>query len=152
MNKADFKLSFPEPHSCRKCNYAFKGKVLSLTEKKKTMRFENPGGHPLDAVSVDDCWLQQKTACDFLVLDWKGRPYLVELKGDNIKRALEQLEATLLALIPTRIQDPIPCFLVAREVSIPRAEIQNREKKLRKNWPQASIISKSRQYTHHLVP
>ena len=152
MTKGDFLKPFPARHTCRKCKYAFAGKILSLTENNKTMRFNNPGEHPLDAISVDDCWLQQQTACDFLVLDWQGHPYLVELKGGNIQRALDQLEETLRTLMPTHIREPISCFLIAKDVSIPRTKIQNREKTMRGTWPYVEIIPKSRQHTHCLAP
>jgi hypothetical protein len=120
------------------------GSVLSLSENGKTMRFKNPSQRPVDAIAVDQCWLPQQCACDYLVLDWNGRPYLVELKGVNIDHALDQFEETVKALLGATIKEEIMCFLIATAVKTPQAKTLNRIKRMQKR--KIHVFPRSREY------
>lgn len=142
-----FRDTLPPPHTCQKCKYGYAEKSLSLSEKGKTMRFGNPGAQPLDVISVDQCWLKQQPACDYLILDWKERLYLVELKGSDIAKAYKQLHAMLVALVPASFTEAISCFVIANKVpSAVQAEVKNIKKKM-KRWRSVTFTDRTKTHT-----
>jgi hypothetical protein len=123
--------------------------VLSLREHGQTMRFKNSTGNPIDSIAVDQCWLQQQSACDYLVFDWDNHPYLVELKGSDVEYAYQQLQATLNALVPKRMKEEILCFVIARKFPpIAQANAQKILKQMRKQWPKVKVHTHSLQHEH----
>lgn len=77
-----------------KCSSTSKGSRIVVEDSGRSATFVNPGKKKFTSVRVDGCVIKNATASDFLVLCDK-KELFVELKGCNLKRALEQLIATM---------------------------------------------------------
>ena len=70
--------------------------IISVNERKRKFVINNPNKKEVHQVTVDGCLPIKGIKCDYLfeVVDSKT-VYYVELKGKDVKHALEQLLATL---------------------------------------------------------
>ena len=73
--------------------------VIKFEEKKSVVKFNNPKRLTYKMVAVDGCALTEGVKCDNLLCsaDEQEERY-VELKGQNIKHAIEQLAMTIVKL------------------------------------------------------
>lgn len=67
---------------------------VKVEEFGKTAVFPNPGRRKHRIYRVDDCIIKRGMRCDYLV-NGEGSSVLVELKGCDIKHAVNQVFATL---------------------------------------------------------
>jgi len=80
------------------CTEIVKHPTIVLCENKRKMIFLNPNRNQVKKIIVDGCAIIEGKKCDFLVHDKDEYEFFIELKGKNIKRACEQLEASILQL------------------------------------------------------
>lgn len=76
-----------------KCRIFRSEKNIVLKENNKTIRIDNADLSNLETIRVDGCVITNKTACDFAVLNTDCGA-LIELKGCNVERAIQQLVET----------------------------------------------------------
>lgn len=67
---------------------------IKVEEKGKQAVFLNPNRLKVRKTQVDGCLVKQATACDWLVVRAEEEGVLVELKGCDVAKAIEQIEAT----------------------------------------------------------
>lgn len=67
---------------------------IKVEEKGKQAVFLNPDLRKVRKTQVDGCLVKQATACDWLVVRAEDEGVLVELKGCDVAKAIEQIEAT----------------------------------------------------------
>ena len=69
---------------------------LSVKERKSTLVIDNPRNIEILRVKVDGCLPIETAKCDYLFeIPELARAYYVELKGRDVKHALEQILATV---------------------------------------------------------
>ena len=67
-------------------------KKFVVKEQKSEVIFQNPAQHEIQEIRVDDCILTEGIRCDYLVtVDLADASVFVELKGADVKHAVEQL-------------------------------------------------------------
>ena len=73
--------------------------VIKFEEKKSVIKFNNPQRLTYKRVAVDGCALKEGAKCDNMLCsaDEQEERY-VELKGQDIKHAIEQLATTIVKL------------------------------------------------------
>jgi hypothetical protein len=77
------------------CTTTHQKRRFVLREHRSVVRFENPNTNMVKLTIVDDCAITTGPRCDFLVnIDKIDKSVLVELKGSDVKRAIEQLSAS----------------------------------------------------------
>jgi len=76
--------------------------IITVTEKDKTFRLDNPNRRPIKQVEVDDCLITgERERCDWLfVVPLEPTPpshrvCYVELKGKNVEKAISQIISTI---------------------------------------------------------
>ena len=82
----------------KKCSETNNNKVISTSENHKTFRIKNINSRKIRKVEVDGCLISDdRKRCDYLFEIDKPitKVIYLELKGKNINRAYEQLEATI---------------------------------------------------------
>lgn len=68
---------------------------IKFEENKRVIIFKNPTCMLCQRVQVDGCAITEGKRCDKLLIDWRGDEYYVELKGNDIAKAIEQIMATI---------------------------------------------------------
>ena len=127
------------------------GPHLVCEEHHSRMVFTKPAGKLASKIKVDGCCVENSTACDYLVHDWKNRYHFVELKGRDVEKAFAQLEASIPLFLPVGTGDEFWCFVVCTK-SPPNSSTRKQiaEAKLQKKWPTMKLKVKGRVHTHHL--
>lgn len=90
------------PITCRE--YSEVRKIAVAEEKKKKYTLNNNGGFTIEKYRVDGCVAQSagERRCDYLLLTSQQPPtaYFVELKGGDLRSAVEQIRDTIKFLQP----------------------------------------------------
>lgn len=68
---------------------------IRFEENKRAIVFLNPARKPCQRVDVDGCAITEGPRCDKLLIDWRGHEYFVELKGNDISKAIDQIMTTI---------------------------------------------------------
>ncbi len=76
------------------CSEALKVSKVKVEEKGKQATFLNPNKLTFVRTQVDGCLIENAEACDWWVIRENSDSVLVELKGCDVSKALDQIEAT----------------------------------------------------------
>ncbi len=68
---------------------------IVLIEKHSKITFINNLKKDVKKIIIDDCVIKKGARCDYLLIDNADVCYWIELKGTDIKHAIEQLNATI---------------------------------------------------------
>jgi hypothetical protein len=103
-------------------------------QSKSTYRYINKSRQSVAKIRVDDGIVPDKRTkkCDYLVVNWDlAHSFFIELKGNNLARAIEQINATL-DLLWTDIKKMGICAAHARIVlsKTPRPNLMPIEKRI----------------------
>lgn len=92
---------------------------IKFEEKKKVIVFHNPERKTCQKVKVDGCQITQGERCDHLLVEERtANEYFVELKGVDVRHALEQLEVTMSKLSDRENQTKsVKAFIVCTNVA-----------------------------------
>ena len=110
---------------------------ISLKDKGESRKYvgENPNGLLLTVYQVDGGIFNSTKAgdkkCDFAIYTESDNLYLIELKGGDYSRSLDQLENTLQQLLTIDIETPqsVQARVVLSKTKIP-GTLDTKEKKL----------------------
>lgn len=73
--------------------------ILTFSEKKSTFQVINAERRKLEKHQVDGCLIVDGIKCDWLLVDSEtGKEIYIELKGSDIKHAVDQICSTVNAL------------------------------------------------------
>jgi len=87
--------------------------IVIRDKKSRSAHFKNPERIPFKIIHFDGCVVFNKTAADYIIeKDSVGR-IIVELKGSDIKKAVEQVAATIRYLKENNLT-PLPkgCLII----------------------------------------
>ena len=117
--------------------------VIKFEEKKSVIKFNNPQRLTYKMVAVDGCALKEGVKCDKLLCsaDEQEERY-VELKGQDIKHAIEQLAATILKLgeFNSHRYAYVSCTKVAPRI---RTDIQTAQLRFKKDFNATLLVKTS---------
>ncbi len=128
-------------------------KIITCFENGRKVNFINNKQRKMQRIHIDGCIIPKgSTACDYLVRHVLAEPnaeYFVELKGTDVKHAIEQLEASIKKL--SKASSLIRYAIVVSTHSHPaiRTDIQLGKKRLMNKYG-FSLIVKSMKYEHNL--
>jgi hypothetical protein len=78
------------------CGNKTQDKIIVCKEKGKKFTGENINRKLILKVEVDGCLIKKEAKCDWLIIDTDGNiAHFIELKGKDIKHAIEQLSNTI---------------------------------------------------------
>lgn len=124
--------------------------VCKEPKAKSRMYFDNPSRAEVIVVEVDGCQLLQKDGrkCDYLLIAF-DKEHFVELKGSDLKGAMDQLRASIAILS----QDPRKrkkfAFVKCTKVGISETIRQNWKEEFRREY-NATLKIKSSDLEHTL--
>jgi hypothetical protein len=106
---------------------------ITLKEKKCRMNFRNPQQSKVRRVRIDGCVIKdERPRCDWLVISQDLVEHYVELKGADIKRAIEQIEATIKAV--GEYESGRKAFIISTHVPMLTTSVQQAKKKVWHNY------------------
>jgi hypothetical protein len=118
------------------CTTKTKDPNILVRERKSRFRILNPSNKNIEKVKVDGCLItgNQEKRCDWLfALPADQRVLYVELKGSDIEKAAEQLEATVRATSTKYSCLVKNVMLLVLEFQTVALHLQRRKKNLGKN-------------------
>ncbi len=130
-----------------------KHKVIVCEENGKQARFLNGNQCTIQRIHVDGCVIPKgEIACDYLVRHIAEEPYaeyFVELKGTDVKHAIEQLEASIKQLGEKQASIRYAIVVSSKVAPATGTDVQIGQKRLLKRFG-FNLLVRSRQYEHDL--
>ena len=88
--------------------------LIVFKEKKAKITFQNTARKEYQRITVDGCVIKEGNKCDFLLVSNEhGDQYFVELKGEDVNKAIVQLETTIEKLMDRRDHLIYKAFVVS---------------------------------------
>lgn len=122
---------------------------------RSKFRLENSKKLDVRVIQVDDCVIKQGMRCDYLVIitpsndkSFDGQEIYIELKGSDVKHAVEQLATTIQKLTSNMSLSKL-CFISSTRCPINSTEIQNIKKKFKQKY-QAKLTIKNGEIIHQM--
>lgn len=106
---------------------------LGSRNNRSKFRLHNPKRAPIKVVQVDGCVVKEGVRCDYLLVLPDGQELYIELKGSDVKHAVEQI-AKSINLLTCNCRSVVKlCFIASTRCPINSTEIQNIKKNLGRN-------------------
>ncbi len=119
----------------------------SSRNKRSKFRLYNPKRSSIKLVEVDDCVIKEGKRCDYLLILPNGHEVYIELKGCDVKHAVEQI-ARSIDLLACNCHPIVKyCFIASSRCPINSTEIQNLKRKFRQKY-NAKLTIKNGEITH----
>ncbi len=107
---------------------------------RSKFRLQNPKRASIKVVQIDDCVIQEGIRCDYLLILPNEQELYIELKGSDVKHAVEQISRTIDLLACNSQSLPKLCFIVSTRCPINSTEVQNIKKKFRQKYNAKLVI------------
>ncbi len=134
------------------CSEIVTHSLIVCEENKSKITFENNTKRKINKIQVDGCQITDtdNIKCDCLLIDIESKvEYFIELKGSNITKALQQIEATIPRLSQSPQKQLKYCFVILVRTPMSSPEIQLRQKEFKKKY-NATLIIKNSPHSHPL--
>ena len=132
-------LSFNMKEECCTTN---KNKLVTFEEARSKLIIENKDKVSATKIIVDDCEITEGVRCDYMYLI-KDTEIYIELKGQDIKHAIEQLETTIKKLSSDIKKQQKKSFVICTRSPLNSASIQNVRVKFKKHYNSDFIVRSS---------
>jgi hypothetical protein len=119
-------------------------KLIVFSEQRSKLTLLNNDSGEVQKVQVDDCEITSGMRCDHLAIK-ANCEYYIELKGQDIKHAIKQIERTIKTL--SNSNNRKISFIICTRSPLAAAEIQNLQLKFRRDF-NSNLIVKNSPYTH----
>lgn len=117
---------------------------IKFEEKRSKIIFQNRQKKSYFRVQVDGCAIKEGVKCDNMLIGKEnGDEYYIELKGCNVKHAVEQLEVTICKLSVDAQNMEKKAFVVCTKNNYPSSTIQLDVKKFKKKHHTELIIKET---------
>lgn len=100
------------------CEETTKIPIISLSEKNSSLKINNPERREVRKIRVDGCVITEGPRCDYLIISPKNMEYFIELKGSDVKHAIEQLEASIKKISQQPKTHPKKCYIISTSCSL----------------------------------
>ncbi len=117
-----------------KCEHSDRRRRIPLAEKRCNMFFINPKGLKVRRIVVDGCAITDGPRCDWLIITRDAVEHYVELKGSDVKHALEQIEETIKQISADARCCPKLAFVISRRMPLLGTDLQNRSHRFKKQY------------------
>ena len=140
--------------NCEKIRKDSKIVITDPGSRNNRSKFRLKNSKKLDVrvIQVDDCVIKQGIRCDYLVIipDNKkssdGSEIYIELKGSDVKHAVEQLATTIKKLTDNMSASKL-CFIASTRCPINSTQIQNIKNKFKQRY-KAKLTIKNGEIVH----
>jgi len=121
-------------------------KLLDPKGGKSTLYFDNPRREPFIKITVDGCVVKKSapgSRCDYLVLDPVGKEHYVELKGQKVLEAEDQLESSIRRLSANPTGGAKRCFIITSRVPQLTSDIQRMKRRFKRDYSAILTVANS---------
>ena len=115
----------------KECVERSTNKKIVCEEHKRKIVFINNNKRVVEKIQVDGCQITDGIRCDCLVNFGKIQNF-IELKGKNIKHAIEQLKRSIKIL--GQKDNQIMCYIISSRSPVSSAEILNLKLSLKREF------------------
>lgn len=126
----------------KECITRTKQKIISFSEKRSTLILNNTNQVEVTCVVVDGCQITSGIRCDHLMLA-KEIEHFIELKGQDLMHAIEQLITSIKTLSSNASKQPKISYVICTRSPLNSTAIQNLQVQFRKNYNSQLIIKSS---------
>lgn len=120
------------------CSFSSTDSKIKCEENKRKITFNNKNRESVQKITVDGCQITEGVRCDYLVKYFK-REYFVELKGEDIKHAFDQLSRSISILGTNNCEKRIS-YVISSRSPLASAQIQNMRLKFLKQFKSDLIV------------
>lgn len=121
------------------CTIRNNNKLIVFQENKSKLTIENKDEVEGCKIIVDGCEITEGLRCDFIYLI-KDLELFIELKGQHLEHAIEQLKATINKLSQNPKTKKKKSFVICTRSPLSSASIQNLQVRFRKHYNSELII------------
>ncbi|WP_291067794.1 MULTISPECIES: hypothetical protein [unclassified Empedobacter] len=126
-----------------KCRSKSKQKLFVFEENRSKLTLENKNLVDSETVKVDGCEIDDESIrCDFLHIA-NEIEFFIELKGQDIEHALNQIKATIKKLSKNIKNSQKKSYVICTRSPLTTSEIQNHKYYFRKNYNSELIVKSS---------
>jgi len=131
----------------KECTISTTDSKIKCEEHKRKIIFNNKNRERVKKIIVDNCQITSGVRCDYLVKHYKNE-YFVELKGEDIKHAFEQLIRSISILGSNDFQLR-KCFVISSRSPLASPQIQNIRLKFNREY-KSDLIVKNKSFEEDL--
>lgn len=116
---------------------------IVLREKRSNICFRNARRARIRKIVIDGCVIKDGPRCDHLLIEAAPVEHFVELKGSNVRHALDQLEATIKqvsALAETAVKR---AYVISTRCPLASPEVQAHQRRFKRAYNAALVIRRS---------
>tara|TARA_R100000935_G_C2780916_1_gene141666 strand:- start:188 stop:595 length:408 start_codon:yes stop_codon:yes gene_type:complete len=124
------------------CQESTKDKIIVFSEKRSKLIVKNDSQKDVLKVTVDGCEITSGIRCDYLMIV-NEKEYFIELKGQDVNHAIEQIEETIKSLSSDAKNSEKVSFIICTRSPLASTSIQNFQVKFRKKFRCKLIIKNS---------
>lgn len=98
-------------------------RVVAVSEKRSRYELHNNSAKEICKIKVDGCLINNGARCDYLFLICNDEiAFFVELKGKNLKHAIEQLNNSIDTILPSIGSFKIHARVIVFSVTVPNVQ------------------------------
>lgn len=116
------------------CETRVGDRQIILEENRCSITFVNNSRKEIRIIEVDGCVITEGRRCDYLLVPPEKTEYYVELKGKNVKHAVEQIEATIAELSADKRKHPKYAFVVCTRCPLSGQDVNEYRQKFMENY------------------
>ncbi len=116
---------------------------IVLSENKSKMYFINSQRRTIQKITVEGCAITIGLRCDYLVICNRNIEHFVELKGSDVKHAIEQIEASIKKLSKSPTQKDKWSFVIYFHCPLTTTTVQKYKKIFKKKYNSSLIVERS---------
>lgn len=127
----------------KNCRTTSTNKIFTFKERRSSLTLENIDQVPSTKIDVDGCEIDDDgIRCDYLHIA-KGIEMYIELKGQDIKHAMNQLERTM-KMLSSNFQKQVKLsYIICTRTPLITTEIQNYDRLFRSKFNSKLIVKSS---------
>jgi hypothetical protein len=129
------------------CETELRDKKIVLRDEQSrsfnSMIFNNLSQKPVRKILIDDCVIKKGIRCDYLLIA-NAMEHFVELKGNKVEHAIEQIEQTIKQVSEDRQQQPKWCFVISSRCPLLTTKIQEIKLRFKKRYNAIFVIKNNR--------
>lgn len=118
---------------------------------RSKFRLLNPKRVFIKIIRVDDCAIKEGIRCDYLLVLPSRQEIYIELKGSDVRHAVDQIARSIDLLTCTDKSQRKLCFIATTRCPLSSAQIQNLKKKFKKEY-NATLTIKNGLISHEYLP
>ena len=121
-----------------KCTLLSTDSKIKCEENNRKITFINSKRESVRIITVDGCQITEGVRCDYLIVHNKTE-YFIELKGEDIKHAFEQLINSI-KILGTSDSTARKSYVISSRSPLISAEIQNIKLKFKRQYKSELIV------------